>query len=46
MLKQGIETINTEFIQTLALSGIRKIAPWENSPSLGKLPPMKSPPHI
>ena len=27
ILKQAIETINIEFIQTLALSSIRKIAP-------------------
>ena len=32
MLKQGIETINIEFIQTLALSGIRKIAPYKIGP--------------
>ena len=32
ILKQAIETINIEFIQTLALSSIRKIAPPENYP--------------
>ena len=42
MLKEGIETINTEFIQTLALSGIRKIAPWENYPQWNPLPTYKS----
>ena len=40
MLKQCLETISIEFFQTLALSGIRKIAPYENSP-LWKLPPVE-----
>ena len=32
ILKQAIETINIEFIQTLALSGIRKIARYKIGP--------------